>query len=259
MPSKKVYIALILIMVISSLIMFFVFGVKNIQQEHLETTIIVGDNTTWSYQNQKWIYVRKNSLLSDLSWQKYHVFENNEELGTYYMWHDDKWYVFDEQKQAVTVNGKILAYLGNYQMKPIDFQEENVDDKSFVYAVLEDHGLSTSSQFSSLYKVSLDFDQDHEKEDFYIMTNVFPFDFEADTTFSIAFMVKDDTIYYLYNDVGPTNGLNGCKPFYHSFLDTNMDGIYEVILSCGRYSATDQVDMMYQFENGAFKMLVSNQ
>ena len=259
MPSKKVYIILIAIMVVSSLIMFLIFGVKNIQQENLQTTIIVGDQTTWSYQNQKWIYVRKQSSLQDLSWEKYHVYENNEDRGVFYLWHDDKWYFFDEAKEAVSLTGKTIAYLGNYDMKVLDFQESEIGDKSFVYAVLEDNGLSTSSQFSSIYKVSLDFDGDQKEEDFYAITNVFPFDFEADTTFSIAFMVKDDMIYYLYQDVGPTNGLNGCKPFYHSFIDTNMDGKYEVILSCGRYSASDQVDMLFQFEEGAFKLLVSNQ
>ena len=259
MPSKKVYITLIIILFVFGLVMFLAFGVSNIRQENLESTMIVGDNTTWVYQKMKWMNVRKTSVMNQINWTKFHVYENDQEAGYYYLWHDDKWYFFDDDKEAKTFNGKIFAYSSNFKMEPLAFQEEEVTDTSSVSSVLQENGLSTSSQFSSLYKVSLDFDGDKEKEDFYIASNAFPFDFEADTTFSFAYMVKGDTLYYLYQDVSSNSGYNGCKPFYHSFVDTNDDGVYEIILSCGRYSASDQVDMLYQFKNGEFKLLISNQ
>ena len=114
--------------------------------------------------------------------------------------------------------------------------------------------------FTSIYKVSVDYDTDGEDEDFYIISNVFPSDFEPETSFAIAFMVKNNQIYYLYNDVSKyTGSLNGCKPYYHSFIDTNYDDIYEVIVSCGRYGADDQVDMLFSWEEESFKLLISNQ
>ena len=259
MPSKKVYLTLIIIMVVFGLVMFLAFGVGNIRQENLESTIIVGDNTTWTYQKMKWVYVRKSSMIDQLNWTKFHVYENDFEVGNYYLWHDDKWYFFDEKKQAKSFNGKLFAYSSNYVMEPLSFQEEEVTDYASVYHVLQENGFSTSSQLSSLYKVSLDYDGDKEKEDFYIVSNAFPFDFEADVTFSFAYMVDDGEIYMLYQDISQNNGYNGCKPFYHSFVDTNSDGTYEIILSCGRYSADDQVDMLYQFQKGEFKLLISNQ
>ena len=259
MPSKKTYIILITIMVLFGIIMFLIFGIPNIRQENLESVLIVGDNTTWIYKDKKWFNQRYKTSKDRYSWQEFKVFEDNKELGTFYLWHDDKWYLFDKDKNAVLTSGKIIAYQSNYSMKLLEYTEDNVDDFTYVNEVLMNNNLSTSSKFSSIYKVSIDFDSDSNLEDFYIITNVFPLDFEPETSFAIAFMVKNDTIYTLYEDVSTSNGLNGCKPFYNTFIDTNIDGVYEVILSCGQYSAEEQIDMLYQFSEGEFKLLVSNQ
>ncbi len=260
MPSKKVYITLIIILIVFFIIMFLAFGVNNIRQENLSSTLIVGDKTAFSLNKRKWIYLRTNTSMEKYNWVKFHVFEDNKELGDYLLWHDDKWYAFDENKKAVVINGKMLAYYSNYEMKVLDFQEENVDDYTFVNQVLSDKNLTISSRFTSIYKVLVDYDSDGSNEEFYIISNVFPADFEPETSFAIAFMVKNNQIYYLYNDISTyTGNLNGCKPFYHSFIDTNYDGIYEVIVSCGRYSADDQVDMLFGWNENDFNLLISNQ
>ena len=259
MPSKKLYIVLLVIIFVFGLVMFLLFGVNNIRQESLESVLIVGENTTWAYQKQKWIYLRNNSSMDELNWKKFIVYEDNQKLGTYYVWHDDKWYVFDQNRKAVSITGKMIAFDANFKVKILPFEEKKVDDYSYVYAVLQNHDLSVSSEFSSIYKVCVDFDGDSALEDFYIVSNAFPLDFESDITFSLAFMVKDGEIYELYQDISSDQGLSACKPFYHTFIDTNYDGVYEIILSCGRYSASEQVDMLYQFQDGEFKILISNQ
>lgn len=259
MPNKKVYIVLFVILIVFFAVMFLLFGVDNIQQDNYNATLIVGNNTTWTYKDRRWLYLRNNTSTQEYNWTKFHVFENNEDKGMYYLWHDDKWYVFDDNKNAVPMNGNLIAYQANYNMSILSFQEENVDDYTFVQRALQEHNLSTSSKFSSIYKVRIDYDGDSILEDFYIISNAFALDFNPDVTFSIAFMVKDNMIYYLYQDVSSNAGLNACKPFYQSFIDTNHDDIYEVVLSCGKYSASEQVDMLFQFIEGEFKLLISNQ
>ena len=41
--------------------------------------------------------------------------------------------------------------------------------------------------------------------------------------------------------------------------DTNNDNTYEFILSCGKFGSNNQVDMLYEFEENAFKIAISNQ
>lgn len=259
MPSKKIYIVLLFIVLVFGIVMFILFGIPNIRQESLEAALIVGDNTTWIYKEKKWLFMRSNTSMEQFDWTLFRVVEDNKELGDYYLWHDDKWYVFDENKKAIKLDGKMIAYQANYDMDVADFQEVSIDDYTYVNQVLQENNISTSSRFTSAYKVLLDFDHDSRDEEFYIISNAFPLDFDPDEIFSIAFMVKDDQIYTFYNDISYYQGLNGCKPYYHTFVDTNSDGIYEVILSCGKYSASEQVDMLFQFVDNNFKLLISNQ
>ena len=129
----------------------------------------------------------------------------------------------------------------------------------YINEVLKENNLSTSSKFTSIYKVNFDFDKDNQEEEFYIITNAFPFDFDPDKIFSIAFMVKSDIIYPIYTDISLNKGLNGCKPYYNTFLDVDNDNTYELILSCGKYSTTGRTDMLYKFKENNFKILISNQ
>ena len=149
----------------------------------------------------------------------------------------------------------------NFKLKVHDFSISDVSDLTYVNAVLEEKGFSLSSNFTALYKINFDYDGDSEEEEFYVMSNVFPTDFIPDYLFSIVFMVKNNEIYYIYDDVSKNTGYNGCKPYFTSFLDTNNDGISEFILSCARYGNSTKVDMLYQFnkEKDGFKILISNQ
>ena len=259
MASKKAYIILIAILLIFGLVMFVLFGVPNIKKEAMESVLIVGDNTTWVYKDQKWNNIAYLEAIEKYNWREFKVFEDNKELGNYYLWHDDKWYAFKENREALNIVGNFIAYDANYEMKLLDYEMSEVDDMTYVYQVLEENNLARDSEFSSIYKVSVDFDGDNTIEDFYLITNVFPIDFEPEENFGIAFMVKNGEIYTLYNEVGVAVGLNNCKPYYNTFIDTNNDNIYEVILSCGKYSTEGSIDRLYQFDENQFKLMVSNQ
>ncbi len=259
MIKKKTYIVLIVILVVFFVVMFLAFGVNNIRQSKYDTTLIVGDNTVWTYSNKKWLNLTTTTSIGKLNWQEYMVYVNNKKLGKYYLWHDDKWYAFDKEKNAVVTDGNLLAYRANFQMNVLEFSEEEITDRTYVDYVLKENNLSLSSQFTSFYKTSVDLDSDGEIEEFYVISNAFPMEFDPEMIFSIVFMVKNDTVYYIYNDISENRDFNGCKPYFTAFLDTNNDKMNELILSCGRYSTTGTVDMLYKFEEDSFKIAISNQ
>lgn len=259
MVKKRVYIVLLIVLVIFLIVMFMLFGTKTIKEEKISEILVVGDETVWKYSNKKWHNLTYKSTLQDLSWKKYRVFENNKDIGNYYLWYSDKWYVFDNQRNAVKVDGDIFAYRSNFDLKVKDFSIENVDNYDFVNYVLESNDISISSEFTSIYKIDLDVDNDSNDETFYLISNAFPLDFQPEKSFSIAFMVKDNNIYYIYKDITANKGFNGCKPYYNTFLDVDQDNNIELILSCSKYSVSDRVDMLYKFEEDGFKILISNQ
>ena len=259
MKDKKVIVVLIFIIIVFFVVMFLTLGVENIKQNNYSSTIIVGDETVWIYQNRKWLNLNNYTSFQKLSWKDYNVYVNNEKLGKYSLWYDNKWYAFDDKKNAVNLDGNLLAYSSNFDMRVLNFDLFDIDDRTYVDKVLNDSNLSLSSSFTSSSRVSFDFDNDGNIEDFYLISNAFPEEFNPDYIFSIVFMVKNNNIYYLYNDISVNSSFNGCKPFFNSILDTNNDGVYEIILSCGRYSVSEQIDMLFSFDNNAFKILISNQ
>jgi hypothetical protein len=259
MRNKRTYFILIIILIVFFLVMFFVFGTDNIKVGKYNTTLLVGEDTVWSYSDKKWTNITKTTSIQKLNWNKFNVYSNNEKVGEYQLWYSDKWYAFDDDNNAVTLDGDFLAYKSNHTINVKGFTEEEITDSTYVDYVLKENDLSTSSQFTSAYKTSFDFDSDGVEEDFYVISNAFPTDFEPENIFSIVFMVKDSTVYYIYNDISKNVSFNGCKPFLTSFIDVDEDDVYEFILGCGRYSVSEQVNMLYQFEEDSFKIIISNQ
>lgn len=260
MAKKSTYIGLIVGIAVFFLIMFLFFGLDNIKKDNYNLTLIIGDNTVWSYNKKNWINISEQEAFRNLSWKKYNVYSNNLKQGVYTLWHDDKWYVFDDSKNAVNVDGDFLAIDSNFEIKVSNFNIQNIDVDDNIYTVLSNNGLNTSSMFTSKYKVNFDFDNDGLEEDFYVISNVFSMDFNPSKLFSIVFMVKDKKIYYLYNDIIENkNNFSGCKPYINSILDVDDDNKYEILLSCSKYSVGKRVDMLYHFTDGQFKLLISNQ
>lgn len=257
MRSKKTYIIFLILLVLFFIVVFYFFGYDNYKTKKKKATLILGDNTIWSYNDKKWTSVEANEDIHKLDWKKYHIFMDGEKKGDYYLWHDDRWYAFDNNKNAVALQGELFAYQANYNIDIFQYEKEEITDDKYVLDVLADKEID-SSNFTSHFKVSFDFDNDGELEDFYVISNAFDDNYKSDTVFSIVFMVKNDKVYYIYEDISPNRIYNGCKPYFQAFLDTNEDGISEFILSCGRYSNLKRVDMLYQFVDNQFKILISN-
>ncbi len=265
---KGTYITLILILIIFLGAMYFLFGRDNINQNRYSTTFIIGDSTVWNYSSKTWSTLQNYKNVSEINWKKFTVYEDNKKLGNYLVWNDDKWYFFTENREAVVTNGgKILAYNSNHPIKVVDFKEEAIttSDKDVVDFVLSDHELSTSSKFTVSTKTTLDLDNDGEEEEIYCLSNAFATDFLPDSVFSFVVVKDNDNINYLYESVSNNTGTNSCKPFIHHIIDVNNDNKYEIIVSCGRYSIEEQLDMLYQLytspedDTTSYKIAISNQ
>lgn len=259
MKKNKRYIVLIAILIIYIIIMIWWLGADNVKKSNNSTTILVGDNTVWNYSDKQWLNITNKTTIKDMDWKKFTVYLDNEKKGNYYLWHDDKWYLFDEDKNAINATGQLIAFRSNYDIKIKNFTTASITDDTYINKVLLEKDLSISSKFTTKSMTLFDIDNDGIEEEFYVISNVFALDFTPDIIFSIVFMVKDSKIYYIYNDISQNIGNNGCKPYLNSFIDVNEDNNYEVIVSCGRYSISEPVDMLYEFNKEEFKILISNQ
>lgn len=260
MIKKRTYIILIFIMVTFFVLSYIFLGSDNLKRRKYESTIVVGNNSTFMYQNQSWSHLNEdNEALKSLNWKEFDVYSSGEKLGEYLLWYDSKWYAFDKKRNAKKINDDFIGINTNYEMRVLSYKEEAFTSSDYVTQILSENKLPTNSQFTANYKIDLDLEEDGILEELYVISNVFPTDFSPNKLFSIVFIVKGENIYYLYKDIRNNNSFNGCKPHIQSILDADNDDNYEILLSCTEYSNAAQTDILYKYdlEKDEFKILVS--
>lgn len=254
------YKVITIILVVYLVVFFLIYGLTNMKNGQRELTLLVGDNTVWNYSNKSWLNITREETLDSLNWQEYKVFLDNKYFGEYSMWYDDnKWYAFNSNKTAVKMEGELIAYKANYDLKIKEFETKENNNNTYIHQVLKDNNLPTSSQMTVNNVINYDIDNDGVAEQFYIISNAFASDFYPDTIFSIVFMVKEEKIYSMYTNVEKANYGNGCKPYIRTFLDINDDDKHELILTCAKYSVQEPEDMLFQLNKEKFDLLISNQ
>ena len=254
------YKVITIILVVYLVVFFLIYGLSNMKNGQRKLTLLVGDNTVWDYSNKSWLNITREETLDSLNWEEYKVFLDNKYFGEYSMWYDDnKWYAFNSNKTAVKMEGELIAYKANYDLKIKEFETKENNNNTYVHQVLKDNNLSTSSQMTVNNVVNFDIDADGVEEQFYVISNAFASDFYPDTIFSIVFMVKEQKIYSMYTNIEKANYGNGCKPYIRTFLDINDDDKHELILTCAKYSVQEPEDMLFQLNKEKFDLLISNQ
>lgn len=256
---KKRYVIIIAVLLVYFLLLYLLIGKPYIRKNKLQTTLIVGEDTVWQLINKNWYYKDPSGDIEAINWEEYEVYSNQQYLGKYDLWHNDKWYLFDNKKNSYNYDGSLLAYSSNYNIKVSQFSISTPTDYTYIRKVLNDNSYSINSELTVNSVINIDYDNDGIEEQFYLLSNAFPIDTEPDYIFSIVFMVKENKIYELYNQKNINTAFNGCKPYIYSFIDIDEDNVSEVILSCGRYSEQKQLDMLYKFDNKEFNILISNQ
>ncbi len=264
--NKKIMIVMLIVLAVYALIMFLVLGgTKTFKKTNSQITIIMGDNATFTYNGSFWTYVELETTYSKLNWLKYDVYENNELLGNYSMWHNDKWYVFDgdeEHRTPVSVTEDFIALRADSSIKLTPFESNKITDYSYVNAVLDSYGIQ-ASYLTVDQVVSIDIDNDSMDENFYFISNSLPRENPENFNFTIVFMEKKGEIYNIYTDIQEMENSDGCKPFMRAVLDYDLDGEQEIIFACGGLSARKQKDYIYKFNHNntldEFKLIVSNQ
>ena len=250
---------ILVVLAIYVVVMLLVLGKDMLIKDKDEATIVIGDTSIWIYKEEGWTNITNPKTIESLSWQEYDVYLNNKLLGQNYLWNEDKWYIFDQNKKAIPRDGNLLAIKSNYDIKVKDFISKEIRNYYYVEKVLEQNELTTSENFTVAEETSLDIDNDGYDETIYFVGNAFSLDYTPSKVFALVFMVKNNNIYMIYQDIDTYTTYNGCKPYLSAVLDIDQDKQYELVISCGKYSTNKPVDMLYKLENEKFEILISNQ
>ncbi len=257
--TNKIIFIIIVLLIGLSIFFFCYYGIDLIKKVTNSNTIIVGDNAIFKEEGGKWSNISFDHI-DKYNWKKYYTYVDNVYFGNYYLYNDDKTYLFEENNSPVNYNGNLLALKGDIKYKVVQFSTHDISNKDYVNKVLKDNDIKQDSILTSQSVIYVDIDNDQKKEEIYTISNKFALEDVGSTYFSFVFMIKNKKIIYLYKNIekDAQDSYSGCKPYINSILDIDEDNQYEIILSCGYYSNNGIRHRMYKFKDGMFKLLVSN-
>lgn len=260
MKSKKRYIVILIILAIYILLMLLIYGKNIFKKDDQELTLIIGDHTIWKYSQKKWQNITNSNTIDALNWKPYIVYIDNKKIGEYYLWNDEeRWYIFDKNKNAINNDGDLIAYNSKYDIKVNNYNSTSINNDKYVKDLLKEKNISESSELTVSSEVTFDIDNDGVKETLYFISNAFPLDFVPNKIFSFVFMIKDNNIHELYDSIDDNKENNGCKPYLSAIIDVDNDSTYELAISCAEYSIARPTTMLYKLTEEGFKILISNQ
>lgn len=257
---KKKYLILISIIIVYFLVLFLFIGKDKIKSSKREVTIVLDHDTVFKLKGTSWKNASSEIEKKDLDWTEFNVFVNHENLGKYYLWYDEKWYLFDKDKKPYNYEiGSFLAIQSNDEIKVLNFTPSTPEDMTYIKQALKENNITWVEDFSVNNLYQIDFDNDGTIENFYAISNAFLENAPSNQVFSIVFMEKNGQINYLYKSIDENNGQNSCKPYLNTVIDLTGDNTYEIILSCGYFSIEPRHDMLFTYQNHEFNLVLSNQ
>ncbi len=254
MKSNKVIVVLIAFLVIFAFLFYWLVGRERVERNNYQLVMITENEVTWNCYGSSW---EKKTNINDYNWKKMDVFIDGKYSGKYYIYHDDQWYLYDDNKEAVDINGNFLAIESNFDVNAVSFEMSEIEDNEYVVEELENKGLSTGSQLTVNDETKVDIDNDGKEETLYVISNTFPIDFDTDFSFSYVFMEKDGQIYDVFSNESD-NMYTAVRPFINAIIDTNNDGIYEILISTAEYSNQGQGHILYEWKNNTFQKIIEN-
>lgn len=258
MNNKKIYILIIVFLVLFALIMYITVGKDNIKSEKNELSLILNNNTIFNYSNKNWTK-EKVDYIDNYNFKEYSIYLDSKYVGDYYIWHDDQWYLFDQNNNAVNYTEKFLAVKSNYNIKVKEFEIVNNDLTGEAGEIFNKYKIYNQDEITENTKIIIDIDNDGKDEEIYSVSNVFPMFYEPEKIFSYVFMKKDNKIYYMYEYESEADSYSGCIPQISAIFDSDEDGISEIALTCSRYSDQEPLNSIYRFRNNAFELVISSE
>lgn len=259
MKIKKQYLIVFGILIFYFLIMCIIFNDKS--KNTNPTYILLDSKNIWKYQAKEWKNVT-NSSNAEYDWEKFDIYENQEKKGSYKVhFYNNEMYIFDDQKNRIRTEGNVLAIKGNKKINIIPYKESSIENEK-IYQILEELNIESNSdltKLSSNKKITIDIDNDQEKETFYSLSNIFIDNDEliSNKKFSVIAMEKNNKISFLMDEIyNKEEFMEYCNPEVFSIIDVNEDEKLEIISKCVYVDQIGTYYNLYNLKKGKYEPII---
>ena len=259
--QKKILIIVALLCIVYVIIMLVFFG-KEEETGEDNLVFLLNPDTQITYIDDIWTRSSPSST-DDESYYK--VYDDNKYVGTYHMMHNkyiDGYNIFNDQKNYYTVeaNHFVLGIRSSKNISVISTETINVTDDDYfvIKTVLNQKGINCDINDLYKKKVRLDYDNDGNQENIYMITNAFQTEGEFSNAFSIIFIEKKNKIEIIHQDIQDKDNIyDVCVPYVQNVVDIEGDKNYSIIFGCEYYSNMGTCHMLYGIKDKKYQMILA--
>lgn len=210
--------------------------------------IILSPNTILAYKDGKW---QENPKLNYKN-MLFDVYINNEYKEKKYLSYSDKWYIFDESKNFLDYDGKILAVNTALDYKNLSYMTSELTgtDQNVITSLLNEKGITTNYDTLKKSKIIFDINKDGMRDDIYFISNSFEESNTENKAFSIGFVKYYDKTEVFYDVIKEVDSIYTISnPYLQNILEIN--GQIYLIVGSEYYSNSGTEHYVYQILNNS--------
>ena len=250
LKNNKVYIILIIILIIYLLIT--VLTIKKINKKEKIQSYLVTSNTKFRYENKELVKLDDNST----NWKKYNIYVNNSYIGEYQLQYNEKWHIYDEDRNPIKYEGNIIA-TSNLEIKVYNYEKQDITDSEAnrINEFLNNEKVNIVEYNKYNSKIEIDLDNDNKNEKLYIVNS--KINGNDNNIFSMILLDKSNKITVVSSKVVPLYSKEKILLYdIYGIIDIEDDKKLEIIVNETQYSQPDTSnEQVYKLNNNKYKKL----
>lgn len=242
MKDKKFYFIVLLILIIVTISIISVFKIKEILDEKNTYTIIL--NPLSILKCTKWDCKNVTDNISDYINNKYLTYIDgvNQGINLFnYNNRTNKIYIFDKNNKNILKSNSLLLYDGNPNFNVLEFEINELNDENILKELND--SLEMSFELNRVKYVTMDFDNDQEFENLYIINGWR----DKDENFSII-VYEDSNEYYIVDKEYSINVYDVKYIDLIQIIDLYNDGKKEFIITKEQPSSGEKCPIIYRLK-----------
>ena len=260
--KATIYLAIFFILVLVVVLVLYFLGIIGGKDPSVD--VVLNRDVMITYTKDKWEKVLPKDYI-EYNWNKFSVYEEGQKKGTYSLYTPDgDFYLFEVKGKERTPIDSIANSIfigGKTDSEFVEFEREDFteEDKTYVKSILKKNDVSDKDldNYIQGYKIVEDFDNDNEKENMYIISNMFSMQV-SDTGYSLIFIKDDDKVNYIYkNVVKESNRYSNCFASLLGLIKIDGNNHVQIITNCKSYSVSNNNEYgIYQNRYNKYELLL---
>lgn len=225
---------------------------KKVQMDYLVTknsNYIISNTNEWQIEND----------INIFNWKNYNIYIDNKYLGQYNLQYNKKWYIFNDKRESIKYEGKMIAYSGNnIKIKEYNVTDIDDSDKIIIDKYLINNGIDLVQYKTINAKYKINIDNDEEEEIIYEVNSII--ENNKENKFSIVLLYDQNKLSEIASNVTKKDSMSNIILYkIYGFIDIEQDNDIDIIINRMKYSQPDSdCDIIKKNQSNSFESFITS-